>query len=685
MAYKKSLKLISILFAGFLSMSITGCLGEDPVKPVDPSDQGGDDNPGDNSKINEFPKAELKSFLDSEGLTTEVPSPVSKNEWTSGTDEDDYGAYFYALTIDEGTIGTDSIEDTYKALLEKTSGWTVDDSNYDDYGYIADKGDVEIEFYTYDGYFEFYVWAAESGDSTDQGGDDNPITNTITCADAIKIIKSLADNVTTTETYKISGIIADSYSVKESNQVAGTYQFNMADDNSDSEQLVVWWGSCDTTPVQGDKIIVEGNLQKYVKNNSTKYEVMNSKITIVNDDSGDSGDSGDNQDITPKEKVEWTIMLYMCGSTLESDELSDGSLCGLATDDIEEILKVKNQPESVNIIIETGGASSWASSYGNASKLLRWHVSNNTLVKDATLNKASMGDAATLQSFLEWGMEYYPAEKFGLFLWNHGGAMDGCCFDENYDDDSLTNEEVNKALTDAKATLKRTENLEFIAYDACLMAIQDVVEFNSHHFNYMLASQESEGGYGYDYDAWLPLLYKNPTTVTTKSLLTEIGSTFLAEEETLFEQWKEPFDQTQSVFDLSKVATYKNAFEEIATGLSSTVNSSNWSAFVKNNLSANNVQKYGIDEDGYYLYDIFDAEDVLDNIAKNYSDLSSKVAATKVALNELVIWEDHGDATSGCGMNIFCPIEKDYNRYYKADTNFTNWYNLCKLSGLCID
>ena len=60
--------------------------------------------------------------------------------------------------------------------------------------------------------------------------------------------------------------------------------------------------------------------------------------------------------VEPKQnnKAEWTIMIYMCGADLES-------VNGLASSDIDEILKVSGQPDDVNIIIETGGASSWQS------------------------------------------------------------------------------------------------------------------------------------------------------------------------------------------------------------------------------------------------------------------------------------------------------------------------------------
>ena len=48
----------------------------------------------------------------------------------------------------------------------------------------------------------------------------------------------------------------------------------------------------------------------------------------------------------------WTILIYMCGADLES-----GS--GLASMDLDEILSVDNQPDDMNIVIETGGSKKW--------------------------------------------------------------------------------------------------------------------------------------------------------------------------------------------------------------------------------------------------------------------------------------------------------------------------------------
>lgn len=388
---------------------------------------------------------------------------------------------------------------------------------------------------------------------------------------------------------------------------------------------------------------------------------------------------------------DWTLLFYICGADLESD--SQG---GYATSDINEILSKRNsQPDSVKIVVETGGAKSWELDYVDASKLERFEInsSSDKMIKKQTLAKASMGKPETLQSFLEWGFENYPADRYGLFMWNHGGAMDGCCFDENYSNDSLFADEVDQAVTAAKATAGITENLEFIAYDACLMAVQDVAEWNSRNFNYMICSQESEYGGGYDYDAWLPTLYSNPSGVNTVTLLSKIGDTFMD-----YYENQHLYDQTQSVLDLSKMAAYKNAWEDMAESLTSMMTESKWDTFTS---LVNKAKKYGqADTNDYnngYVYDIFDAKGALTNVKGNsaFSSLSSQIDTVLSILEELVVYERHGSQMNGSnGICMFCPIS-GYNQIqtivseghtylpcYSAErTNFKKWQALCAQYG----
>lgn len=644
-----------------------------------------------------FPAQALQAFLTSEGLTTTVPSPVSSNQWAYEEKEDADGKYFYAYTEDAGTPGTNAIEDTYKATLLAAS-WTIDNSLYDDYGYYANKGDVEIQFYSYDGEFIMYVYAADGSGQGGEGGGDTPTTDTITCAQAITIAKGLSDNETTTETYKVEGIIASSFEVKESDKTAGTYQFNIADADSDTEQLVVWWGSCSTTPKQGDHVIVEGKIQKYVSGNSTKYELKNSTITIVDGGSQGGGDTPVQPE--PKEKAAWTVMIYMCGADLES-----ASGYSYATDDIKEILKVSNQPDDVNIIIETGGCSNWKGSYGiKNNELGRWHVENKQLVKDNAVANASMGLQSTFESFLNWGLTYYPADKVGVILWNHGGSLSGCCFDENFSNDSLTNSEVKAAFQNVLGSNK----LEFIGYDACLMQVQDIADYNSNYFKYMVGAEEAEAGDGWAYDKWVDDLYaKKDTTV----ILKEICDGFVDGFSSKYPQYDN--DQTQSYLDLTKMAAYRESFETVAASIKDVVKTSAFNTFLINNVKhyadtwmeyedyQDYITNYGYAPDmfveengeycllGYYDYALFDAKDFLTQLKSNTTLGLTDGAKTNIqnaltALEAVIGYNRAGDAAGeSYGLAMVCPADDWFatKGYQATETNFVTWRNAVTASG----
>ena len=405
-------------------------------------------------------------------------------------------------------------------------------------------------------------------------------------------------------------------------------------------------------------------------------------ITAISEDGGFTASC----QVTVKEVVGTTVMIYMCGADLESGEVDpatddwngylDSGYQGLASMDLDEILSVSGQPDEVNIVVETGGAKAWAKSEIPTKKLARWEIRNGQFIKksDNFTTNTNMGLTSTLQSFLEWGFENYQSEKYGLILWNHGGAMDGCCYDENNGDDRLTADEVYSAVTAARANKGIVDKLEWITYDACLMAVQDIAEFNSYNFNYMLSSQESESGYGYDYDAWLPTLYNNPG-INGGDLLEVIGHTFMVEEKSLFQVWGDPFDQTQSVFDLSKMSAYKTAFESIASDLNSIIGSTSSKAKSLGQLITQ-AREYGLDEYGESSgFEVFDMKEALNKVKANstFSSISSKVTSFYNALDDLVIYEEHGDGTTGCGICVFCPTQYNWRYGSSTKTNFTNW------------
>ena len=371
-----------------------------------------------------------------------------------------------------------------------------------------------------------------------------------------------------------------------------------------------------------------------------------------------------------------TIMIYMCGSNLESDYASSNE--GLATGDITEILKVSGQPDDVNIVIETGGANKWSSTYGiSSSKLERWHVENRSLVKDDSLTYASMGSSSTLQSFIEYGLQNYPAERTGLIMWNHGGAMRGCCYDEKKNDDNLLTNEVSAAVSGALSNSGMSgQKLEWIGYDCCLMQVQDIASINSDYFNYMVASEESEAGYGWDYDTWVDDLYAKKTTPV---ILKAIVDGFITDNGGVSSSSN---DQTLSYLNLSYMSAYITAWNNMATQLGTKLTSSNKSSF--NTLVKS--CKYYADSD-YTYYGIFDAKDFINKLSANstFNPGSDYTNAVLNAFSNLVAYSSCGKgAGNSYGLCMFWAVSSSCSKgtYYTAEmTKFTAWRSLVTTYG----
>ena len=466
---------------------------------------------------------------------------------------------------------------------------------------------------------------------------------------------------------------------------------------------------------EGYTVVVSGALIKYSK---TKYEVgyasnsLNSNLVSSTPGTGNSSSSGGNNNSNSPanytlyqgqtwtqttDNKSWTIMIYMCGADLESDN-------GLASADINEILSVNGQPSNVNIVLETGGCLEWKTSNIPNDKLGRFHVSNGQLIKDAELEDASMGLQSTFESFLTWGLTYYPADKVGLIMWNHGGAMDGVCFDENHGNDPLTNKEVNAALTSVKQSLNKTEKFEFIGYDACLMQVQDIADYNADHFNYMVGAQESEAGEGWEYNTWIDDVYAKKDT---KTILKAICDGFISSFDTNYGNQYDN-DQTQSFLDLSKAPAYKTAFNNLASSLSSVIPTKNFTTFMKgikdyadSYMTKKEYQEalsngytsdmfYTVKENGqtyyvlpgYYSYGSFDVYDFFQNLKTQtlFTIDTTKVDAAIQAFENYVVYSKvGGEAGHSNGLCVICAMDSYFvqQNYYPAnETAFTIWRNL---------
>lgn len=360
--------------------------------------------------------------------------------------------------------------------------------------------------------------------------------------------------------------------------------------------------------------------------------------------------------------ADWSIFLYVCGADLESYSSE-------ATADLYEIDSVRGKTDDVNIVVEAGGASNWNSYYSsiiNKDKLNRFHLTGGSYVEDEQIESANMGLASTLESFLEWGIGKYPADQYALILWNHGGGLSGCCNDEIYGD-GLTNDEVVLAVDEAFSKTG-VSKFDWIGYDCCLMQTMEVAEFNSQYFNYQVASQEVESGYGWAYDGWIGNVYKKKSTET---ILASIVDSFISQFGGV-DVDSAGANQTLSYLDLSKMSDFKNAWETLANKTKIIINYENKTKFWTEIILKTHY--FG----GSTYYGAFDVYDYLQKLKTNldsaFNPGNEYIKAVETSLSALVKRNkaQKGGSADAHGLSFYFGSGYNESRY----SNFSEWISL---------
>ena len=72
---------------------------------------------------------------------------------------------------------------------------------------------------------------------------------------------------------------------------------------------------------------------------------------------------------------------------------------------------------------------------------------HNKLVLEE-LGEVNMADYLILKNFIEYGKEHYPADRYLLWVYDHGGAWKGACIDETNKAIGMTLDKFQKALSE---------------------------------------------------------------------------------------------------------------------------------------------------------------------------------------------------------------------------------------------
>ena len=211
-----------------------------------------------------------------------------------------------------------------------------------------------------------------------------------------------------------------------------------------------------------------------------------------------------------------TILVYMCGADLESRS-------GMATRDLQEMMKA-DLGNNINLIVYTGGAKQWQNNVISNSTNQIYQIKDGKLIslKD-NVGNLPMTKPGTLSDFIKWGAASFPADRYDLIFWDHGGgSTGGYGYDEKFSTaGAMSLAGINQALKDGGVTF------DFVGFDTCLMATVENALVVSNYADYLVASEETEPGVGWYYTDWLTALGRN-TSMETLDIGKNIIDTFTA-------------------------------------------------------------------------------------------------------------------------------------------------------------
>jgi len=366
--------------------------------------------------------------------------------------------------------------------------------------------------------------------------------------------------------------------------------------------------------------------------------------------------------------AEWTVMVYLD---------ADNNLESAGIDDINE-MEMVGSTSDVNIVVQIDRIPGYDTSNDNWTNTRRYYITqdfdpyiiNSQLIND--LSEQNMGSTETLINFADWTVNNYPAKKYLLVIWNHGGGFrsSGLAKDIAWDDtnggDKITMPELEYAFS--VISTKMGKNIDIVGMDACYMAMIEVAYQIKDYADILVTSEESEPNDGWPYDTILGQLVSYPT-VTSNQLAANIVDSYIF-------SYTVSDEVTQSAIDLSYTDTLADQLSNMALAIM------NDTLTPANNYinAANSSQHYGD-------WDFIDLYDFCNNILIYSNSVFVKNIALSIqqTLSSAVLrWGYYGyGVDKSRGLSIYFPYTS-YDSYYN-NTNFaqdTQWNEMLSYLGL---
>ncbi len=357
--------------------------------------------------------------------------------------------------------------------------------------------------------------------------------------------------------------------------------------------------------------------------------------------------------------TKWTVLVYINAAN---------DLAPFSTLNVNQMEKVAGNPQVRFVLQWKQATAAWPSSTFNGTR--RYLVKPDTssqiaseLVQDMG-TEVDMGQAQTLQDFVNWGKTFYPADRYCLIIWNHGSGWKrspALSRAVSFDDET-----GNAIMTWELASAIGSNHPDIVAWDASLMQMMEVAYEIKDHTDFVVGSEESPPGEGYPYDLVFSQFRDNPDA-STKQLTKAFVDGMLNNPNYVNRKI------TQSSIETAKLDDLAGSLSALATQLianKDTIGSEIQN--IRSTAQAYSPNSTRVFRDIGHLCDLINAQIAIPAVQSAALDVKAKLQAA-------LAWEGHNsNSPNSQGLSIdfsssslFNTLQSDYVQLRLAQT--TQW------------
>ena len=400
---------------------------------------------------------------------------------------------------------------------------------------------------------------------------------------------------------------------------------------------------------------------------------------------GGGGGGGGNDSHPALETKSWSIFIYgHADHSLSYSLAADMSeMCNAALGSHMNIIVAADWDSSQTTNGSSGFTPSTAGTpYPSGSEWYKIQGGGLLPVKFDGGVELNFDDPVVLQAATNYAFQSYPADRYGVILWDHGGSWEGG-FGHDSQNGTVTNSsgmtavQAATAIGNALATrgITGTRPLDLFAFDTCLMACPEVIQPFKDLTKTYIACAEIDFGNGWDYENTLSYISSHST----------VAATDLAAQEVVF--WNTHHTTSADILAKSHVALDMSKWDVFSSSMNQLVTSITTSPTLTSiDLGSNQFRSapgYSFNlESARKQPNLRDAGQLLARLGTVSSDsnVASKALAAQSALTNCRLGLSQGavrTVNGQSGVHIECAIAKTYtdtpSRLTDYATKASNW------------